>query len=121
MKKSTYCIQLVCFYWYLLVKNNSSRQKRKLEDLEVWPEKYLPVVCVSAQNLSTIKKLRQSPLVRYVEPIGYYYTAEPHNHGGSELQSIVGFGCTGALPYSGNLLPGIDYNLISPSAKASKL
>ncbi len=100
-------------------EEQKSRPNLKIEDLEVWPEKYLPVVCVSAQNLSTIKKLRQSPLVRYVEPIGYYYTAEPHNHGGSELQSIVGFGCTGALPYSGNLLPGIDYNLISPSAKAS--
>lgn len=100
-------------------EEQKSRPNLKIEDLEVWPEKYLPVVCVSAQNLSTIKKLRQSPLVRYAEPIGYHYTAEPQNHGGNELQSIIGFGCSGASAYSSDLLPGIDYNLISPLAKAS--
>ena len=93
-------------------EEQKSRPNLKIEDLEVWPEKYLPVVCVSAQNLSTIKKLRQSQLVRYVEPIGYQYIAEAQN-------SVFGFGCSSASVYSGNLLPGIDYNLISPSVKAS--
>ena len=100
-------------------EEQKSRPNLKIEDLEVWPEKYSPVVCVLAQNLSTIKKLRKSPLVRYVEPIGYHYTAESQNNGGNALQSIIGFGCSGAPAYSGDLLPGIDYNLISPSAKAS--
>ncbi len=100
-------------------EERKSRPNLKIEELEVWPEKYLPVICVSAQNLSTIKKLRQSQLVRYVEPIGYQYGTAAQNNGGNELQSGLNFGCVGAAPYTGNLIPVIDYDVVSPLAKAS--
>ncbi|TXI13952.1 MAG: serine protease [Pedobacter sp.] len=90
----------------------------KIEKLEVWPEKYLPVMCVQVQSLSTISKLRQSNLVRYAEPIGYNYKAEDQvKETGDKLKSTLG--CTGALAHFGNLLLNNDYSVISPLAKVS--
>ena len=72
--------------------------------LEVFgEEKVLPVVDVMIQNINTIKRLRASGLVRYVEPLAY----QPDMSEGVNLRS--GSGCGG---YDGNasltaLIPAI--------------
>jgi hypothetical protein len=47
------------------------RPQLKLEDVEVWKENKLPVIDVRIDNINTLRSLRQSKLIRYVEPMGY--------------------------------------------------
>ncbi|MFN0213211.1 MAG: S8 family peptidase [Saprospiraceae bacterium] len=72
----------------------------------------LPVFCVLVKNPSTITALRQSNLLRYAEPIGYepYMTNRATDRSGS--------GCDSNDPEPG-LVPGTDYNNISPDCKRS--
>lgn len=90
----------------------------KIEHLEAWPEKYLPVVCVSVDNIGLIKKLRESDYVRYVEPIGYDYEFAPIEYN-QKLDNSKFFGCDGAPAYPGLLSAGVNYTIFPPSTKVS--
>ena len=62
-------------------------------------------------NPATIALLRQSPLVRYAEPMGY----EPRSLGAADRS---GSGCDSNNP-DGSLVSGVDYTNISPACKQS--
>lgn len=102
-------LQLI--YYSELEKNPSL----KIEDLEVWKDKKLPVLDVKIESLKTIKLLRQNNLVRYVDPMGYDPLATLTNEGFSVFN---GSGCGG---YDGDnsLVEGSDYTTITPGTKAS--
>jgi subtilisin family serine protease len=85
----------------------------KPEELLVFEEETLPTISVKVQNLSTIKKLRSSNLVRYTEPMGY----EPKNDG-SRAKVAAGSGC-GGYNATNDLVAGTDYSTTSPNAKTS--
>lgn len=81
--------------------------------LEVFgEEKVLPVVDVTIQNINTIKRLRASGLVRYIEPLSYQPNLADAN---AQLRS--GSGCGG---YDGqpNLTAPNDFTTLTPNAKA---
>lgn len=98
-------------------KDHKEKADLKMEQLEVWPEKNLPVMCVYVRSLAAVKLLRHSNLVRYAEPIGYKLE-EPaqDNWSGERLKSL---GCNGAPSFFGALAVDNDYTLVSPMAKAS--
>ena len=85
----------------------------KKSDLEVFgEEKVLPVVNVLIQNINTIKRLRASGLIRYIEPLSY----QPNvSDGNAQLRSSSG--CGG---YDGNasLTAPNDFSIVTPNAKA---
>lgn len=99
-------------YYYESQTNKSLKQ----EELEVWKEKKLPVIDVKITNPETLKALRQLPLIRYVEPMGYDPIAEENVI--NEASIFDGSGCGG---YDGdnNLVDGSDYTTISPNTKVS--
>jgi subtilisin family serine protease len=88
-------------------------------DVEVWKENKLPILNVRIDNINTLRLLRDSKLIRYVEPMGY----EPEDFDAAlreQLQQSIdaGVGCGG---YTGNpnLVNGVDYIGIAPGAKQS--
>jgi subtilisin family serine protease len=83
----------------------------KINEQEIWPEYTLPVVDVMIKNFSTIKKLRASNLIRYVEPMGY--SVQVANPNGRSSSGCDGNGATAGL------VAGTDYTTVSPNAKAS--
>ncbi len=90
-----------------------SRPGLTREKLEVWKENVLPVIDVTIENLATLKLLRKSNLIRYVEPMSYEpgrFEEKTGDSGGS--------GCGG---YTGDnsLQEGIDYTTVTPNAKVS--
>ncbi len=81
-------------------------------DLEVFgTEKTLPVLNVKIQNMNTIKRLRASGLVRYVDALAY----QPNLSSGVVLRS--GSGCGGYLGNAGLTAPN-DFSSLTPNAKA---
>ena len=84
------------------------------ESLEVFPENVLPVINVRVENYATLVKLRNSPLVRYAEPMGYEpaYAAQVNN----AVQSSSGCGSNVS---STGLISGVDYTNILPNASSS--
>ncbi|MEO8710749.1 MAG: S8/S53 family peptidase, partial [Parafilimonas sp.] len=103
----------------ILQEEMAIHPKLKAEDIEVWKENKLPVIDVRIDNINTLKLLRHSKFIRYVEPMGY----EPENfdaalHAQIENSLIGGSGCGG---YTGNtnLQEGDDYTNILPGAKQS--
>ena len=108
--------QVLNLIWQSEKKKNPSL---RLADVEVWKEDKLPVVDVEVKNIETIRLLRASNLIRYVEPMGYdpiaYEDKAITNSSGS---GIGGSGCGG---YDGNtsLVQGVDYTTITPNTKIS--
>lgn len=101
----------------ILQEEKAIHPKLRAEDIEVWKENKLPVIDVRVDNFNTIKLLRNSKLVRYVEPMGY----EPENFDEglrNQIELNLGIGCGG---YVGNpdLQEGDDYINILPNAKQS--
>ena len=90
-----------------------------MQDLEVWKEEKLPVIDVKILNIETIKRLRESRLIRYIEPMGYDPLAEIDNF--KTQSGGIGFGGSGCGGYVGNsgLIAGTDYTTISPNTKVS--
>lgn len=79
--------------------------------LERWPDNILPVVNIRITSFETMRALRYSSLVRYLEPMNYetlLYSSF------TERQS----GCAANLPDL-SLVAGMDYGVVSPFAKAS--
>ncbi len=89
----------------------------KFTDIEVWKENKLPVIDAKIENLNTIKLLRQSKLIRYVEPMGY----EPEKYDNTEKETASALGGSGCGGYIGDntLQEGIDFTTILPGTKQS--
>ena len=91
----------------------------RIENLEVWKENKLPVLNVEIKNLETLRLLRESKLVRYVEPMGYDPLAfEDAQAQKNSLTGTAGSGCGG---YDGDasLSEGTNYTTIAPNTKMS--
>ena len=101
----------------ILQEEKMLRPKMKLGDVEVWKENKLPVIDVKIENLATIKLLRKSNLIRYVEPMGY----EPEKYDNTEKETASALGGSGCGGYTGNsgLQEGKDYTTILPGTKQS--
>jgi subtilisin family serine protease len=85
--------------------------------LEAYDESTLPVIDVMVNSIGTIRKLRQSNLVRYAEPIGY----EPRNTGlfsSGQIVQTSSSGC-GSNNAEAGLTEPADYVTIAPGAKQS--
>ena len=54
----------------ILKEEARTNAKLSIDKLEEWPEFVLPVMDIKVMNLSTVKALRASKLVRYAEPMG---------------------------------------------------
>jgi subtilisin family serine protease len=96
-------------------------QMERQKDASVTPEKMvafseeiLPVADLYIRNLNTIKMLRNSNLVRYVEPMGY----EPAGAEEAVTRELSSSGCGGYTEDLG-LVAGTDYTNIAPGAKQS--
>lgn len=97
----------------ILKEESKTRKDLHIDKLEEWNENVLPVVDVRVENLSTIKKLRASNLVRYTEPMGY----EPKSHQAAQaIEGSSGCGSNNAEP---GLVAGVDYLNITPNCKQS--
>lgn len=79
--------------------------------LEVWQEHVLPVLNIEIRNYRTLLALRNSPWVRYVEPMDY----ETRLVGNTTQRA------TGCLPNEpdGGLVAGVHFGVVTPFAKAS--
>ena len=87
------------------------------DKLVAFDESVLPVLDVTVHQLSTIKALRASGLVRYAEPMGYepYHSATVANRNASSLLSS---GCGNNTATVG-LAAGSDYAVLSNGSKSS--
>lgn len=85
------------------------------DKVEVFAEEVLPVIDVYVKNISTVRMLRRSNLIRYVEPMGYEpdFMAKPTVSG---IQSSSGCGSNNAVA---GLVEGVDFISILPFAKQS--
>ena len=97
----------------ILKEESKTRSDLTIDDLEEWPENVLPVMDVRVENLSTIKLLRASNLVRYAEPMGY----EPQSH--QAAQAVEGSSGCGNNVANTSLVAGVDYLNIAPNCKQS--
>lgn len=95
----------------ILTEERKLRPDLKASDLEVFEEKYLPVLDVTIKNPETFRQLRRSPLVRYAEPIGY----EP-GAAGRNLRVASSSGCGSNTPVPG-LVAGSDFTTTTPNGK----
>lgn len=95
----------------ILTEERKLRPDLKASDLEVFPETHLPALDVTIKNPETFRKLRQSPLVRYAEPIGY----EP-GAAGRNFRVASSSGCGSNTPVPG-LVAGSDYTITTPNGK----
>jgi hypothetical protein len=86
----------------------------KRTDLEAFAEETLPVIDVRVRSLETIKKLRQSNLVRYVEPMGY----QPGQANNSRARAASSSGC-GSNIADIPLYEGQDYTTLTPGTKSA--
>ncbi|AQG81915.1 S8 family peptidase [Spirosoma montaniterrae] len=82
-------------------------------DLEAFAETTLPVMDLRVSSIETIRKLRQSNAVRYVEPMGY----QPGQASGSRAKTASSSGC-GSNIADIPLFEGQDYNTVSPNTKS---
>jgi subtilisin family serine protease len=84
-------------------------------NMQIWEENNLPVINVLIKNLSTIKKLKASGLIRYVEPMGY----EEYGMKDDDANRITSSsGCGGNTAASG-LVNGVHYSNALPNTKVS--
>ena len=97
----------------ILKEESKTRSDLTIDNLEEWPENVLPVLDVRVENLSTLKLLRASNLVRYAEPMGY----EPQSH--QAAQSVEGSSGCGGNVANTRLISGVDYFNIAPNCKQS--
>lgn len=94
----------------ILKSEQSAKAGLQAKDILPWDEQVLPVMDVTIRNINTIKALRASNLVRYVEPMGY----EPQ-----QVQEKVSSssGCDGNPAET--LVENVDYTSITPGCKQS--
>ena len=85
--------------------------------LMAFKESVLPVLDVTVHQLSTIKALRASGLVRYAEPMGYEPN-RPAAVANSTASSLLSSGCGNNTATVG-LMAGPDYAVLSNGSKSS--
>jgi len=95
-------------------EEKKSRPDLKPEELEVWPEYYLPVVDVVIHRFETIQRLRNTGLIRYIEPMGYDAGIKDRQQ--ERVSSSSGCGSNVA---SSGLISGVHYTLTSPNTLSS--
>ncbi len=78
-----------------------------------WREDVLPVLILKLSSMDVLRRLKKSPLVRYVEPMGY-----DRNLVGAEPQPESSSGCGSNSP-TWNIQQGVHYATIAPAAKQS--
>ncbi len=89
-----------------------------LDSIIVWNEDVLPVINVFIRNPATIRMLRSSSMIRYVEPMGYDRLLAGH-HGEVSSQKISGSsGCDGNSAEAG-LQEQADFQWVEPFARQS--
>lgn len=89
-----------------------------LDSIIVWNEDVLPVINVFIRNPATIRMLRSSSMIRYVEPMGYDRLLADY-HGEVSTQKINGSsGCDGNLAETG-LQEQTDFQWLQPFARQS--
>jgi subtilisin family serine protease len=94
------------------IKMNKDLQKA---NMEVWPETVSPVIDIEIKSLATVKKLRASNLLRYVEPMGYEsYGMDPQ--AAARVASSSGCGSNVA---DNTLVAGAHYSVATPNTKVS--
>ncbi len=86
----------------------------KRADLEAFAETTLPVLDVRVRSVETIKKLRQSNLVRYAEPMSY----QPGQASNSRARATSSSGC-GSNIADIPLYEGQDYTTLAPGTKSA--
>ncbi|WP_022823012.1 S8 family peptidase [Hymenobacter norwichensis] len=101
----------------VLAEEQKAHPDMTLEKLVAYQENVLPVLDVTVRELSTIKALRASKLVRYAEPMGY----EPNRPASTASKGTAGLTSSGcdnntATP---NLLAGSDYTVLPNGSKSS--
>jgi hypothetical protein len=89
------------------IKSNESLKR------EVWSERILPVLVVRLSSLTELIRLKASPFVRYVEPMGYDRNLTP-----GELQMESSSGC-GSNTANTGIRSGVHFTAIAPAAKQS--
>jgi subtilisin family serine protease len=99
----------------ILEEEGKTNSILKRGNVEVWQEGVLPVINVEIKNLATIKRLRASNLLRYVEPMGYEAYGM-NDEGASKMMSSSGCGGNTA-DYT--LVNGLHYTVASPNTKVS--
>jgi hypothetical protein len=81
-----------------------------LENRIPWDETVLPVINIAVYNPATLYRLRDNPLVRYAEPMGY----EPRD---VRQRALSSSGC--GNPPVFNLTANQDYTIVAPSVMQS--
>lgn len=102
----------------ILAEERKTRPDLTLEELIAYPETVLPTLDVTVRELSTIKALRASKLVRYAEPMGYEPNRPADTANRSTAGSLTSSGCGNNTPTAG-LLAGPDYTVLSNGSKSS--
>ena len=103
----------------ILAEERKTHPELTMEQLVAYKENVLPVLDVTVRELSTIKALRGSLLVRYAEPMGY----EP-NRGVADktankaASSLSSSGCGNNTATAG-LVGGTDYAVLANGSKSS--
>ncbi len=95
----------------ILASERNNKANVTATELFAFEENVLPVINVYIEDLNTIKLLRSSKLVRYVEPMGYEPSKEEINTYRSSS------GC-GGVPADNGLTTN-DYTTITPGTKQS--
>ena len=81
--------------------------------MDIWPERFLPVLLFRISGIADLNRLRHSPFVRYVEPLSY----DP-NLGSLVNQTESSSGCGSNTP-NWDIRSGVHYTNIAPDAKQS--
>jgi subtilisin family serine protease len=97
----------------ILEEESKTNKLLNRASLMAFEETVLPVVDVRIDNLNTLKKLRQSNLVRYAEPMGY----EPKPVNNAQLKVASSSGCGSNTAQTD--LNSTDFSTITPNAKTS--
>jgi subtilisin family serine protease len=93
-------------------KLNPSLQKN---NMEIWQENVLPLVDVEIKSITTIKKLRASSLIRYVEPMGYEPEKVDNNNTANGF-NLSSSGC-GSNTADNTLVNNVHYTVATPNTK----
>lgn len=80
---------------------------------EVWRESSLPVLLVRLSSATVLRRLLGSPLIRYVEPMGY-----DRRLAGADMQVESASGCGSNTP-TWDIFSGTHYTTLPPAAKQS--
>ncbi|MBC6698762.1 S8 family serine peptidase [Hymenobacter puniceus] len=99
----------------ILAEEQKAHPELTVTDLVAYDETVLPTLDVTVRELSTIKALRASGLVRYAEPMGYEPNRPMANKGAAALSSS---GC-GSNTATAGLVAGSDYTVLSNGSKSS--